>query len=452
MNNLKFGDVLRDARERSGEDLMSVARRIRIRPDILERIEDSDLEGMPPRGYSRNMVNAYARYLGLNPTEVVKMYLDAQYNDQVERARANIRPAGFDMSGGRRGQREERGASAGASSSRRHGSSAPEATSRYSRNRHNDGFDNEYFDDLMPDSARRAVADRPRSSASTRRLGAVHVGSYNAYGQGLSERESSRAADRTRRLDPVDEGRTSRSTHRARRSSMPNEHYTNLYAAPSNLGVNHGGLRDKAPFIIAGVIILLLVVVIAFMASGLGRASSAETQQAEPINITGMPESSTSDDSSKSEDAASSAEGSTEAKKTTTTEAKAEPAEPAPEKVVMAYEVADGQSVYIEIYVDGDCVKAETITGPFDESYDVTGTFEFVASPPSGVTLTQDGKDVALEAGESGVASVEVDFKKVLAAWKKENSSTSTDSSSTSSTSTTAASDSSATSTSTSTQ
>lgn len=417
MNNLKFGDVLRDARERSGEDLMSVARRIRIRPDILERIEDSDLEGMPPRGYSRNMVNAYARYLGLNPTEVVKMYLDAQYNDQVERARANIRPSGFDMSGGRRGQREERSASAG--SSRRRGASATsEATSRYSRNRRNDGFDNEYFDDLMPDSARRAVADRPRSSASTRRLGAVHVGSYNAYGQGLSERESSRAAGATRRLDPVDEGRTSRSTHRARRSSMPNEHYTNLYAAPSNLGVNNGGLRDKAPFIIAGIIILLLVVIIAFMASGLGRASSAETQQAEPINITGMPESST--DSSATGDGAASSQGNS-GTKTTTAETK--PAEPAPEKVVMAYEIADGQSVYIEIYVDGDCVKAETITGPFNESYDVTGTFQFVASPPTGVTLTQDGKDVALEAGESGVASVEIDFAEILAAWKKENGS-----------------------------
>ena len=71
---MKFGDVLRHAREQSGEDLVSVARRIRIRPDILERIEESDIDSMPPRGYSRNMINAYARYLGLNTTEVVKMY------------------------------------------------------------------------------------------------------------------------------------------------------------------------------------------------------------------------------------------------------------------------------------------------------------------------------------------------------------------------------------------
>ena len=61
MDAMNFGDVLRQARERSGEDIVSVARRIRIRPDILERIEASDLDGMPPRGYSRNMINAYAR-------------------------------------------------------------------------------------------------------------------------------------------------------------------------------------------------------------------------------------------------------------------------------------------------------------------------------------------------------------------------------------------------------
>lgn len=97
MNESNFGNILREARERSGEDLMSVARKLRIRPDILESIEAGDLSNMPPRGYSRNMINAYARYLGLNPTNLVDAYLSQQYQDQVERARKNIRPTGFDM-------------------------------------------------------------------------------------------------------------------------------------------------------------------------------------------------------------------------------------------------------------------------------------------------------------------------------------------------------------------
>ena len=56
MNESNFGNILREARERSGEDLMSVARKLRIRPDILESIEAGDLSNMPPRGYSRNMI------------------------------------------------------------------------------------------------------------------------------------------------------------------------------------------------------------------------------------------------------------------------------------------------------------------------------------------------------------------------------------------------------------
>ena len=108
MDEMNFGDVLRQAREQSGEDLVSVARRIRIRPDILERIEASDIESMPPRGYSRNMINAYARYLGLNTTEIVKMYQNAQYRNQVEHARENIKPLGFEMPSTRRESVRER--------------------------------------------------------------------------------------------------------------------------------------------------------------------------------------------------------------------------------------------------------------------------------------------------------------------------------------------------------
>lgn len=109
MDQVSFGTVLRDARERRGCDLATAARRLRIRPDILQAIEAADFSRMPPRGYARNMVNAYARYLGLNPTEVTRMYLDEAYAYQVGRARSDARQTGFDMSGAgsRRGARRD---------------------------------------------------------------------------------------------------------------------------------------------------------------------------------------------------------------------------------------------------------------------------------------------------------------------------------------------------------
>lgn len=407
MDAMNFGDVLRQARERSGEDIVSVARRIRIRPDILERIEASDLDGMPPRGYSRNMINAYARYLGLNPTEVVKMYLDAQYRNQVEKARENIRPTGFDMSAGRRrGHNRE---TVSSSETRAHLSSS--AGSSYSRGL--PASDDEFFNGPAPTSIPPA--------ATTRRIGAVHVGSYNAYGQGLSQRAAARSAGETRVMDPIDDRH--HSTHRARRSALSEEHYGNLYAAPSNLGVhNHGsGLREKLPFFIAGIVILLLVVVIVVMVNGMNRAATSEPAS-QPMNVTGMPGSeNVQQDDTASDGEAATDEASQQAKET-------EPKEVAPTKTTISYEVADGETPYIEIWEGDNCTFASDVTGPATESFDVTGTFEIVASPYDGLTVTQDGEKVNIDDNvSSGIFRYSVDFQEVLDAWNKEHGSTSAD-------------------------
>ncbi len=62
-----FGEALAHARERKGLDLSTAARKLRIRPDILRAIEEGDFARMPPRGYTSNMVGAYARLVGISP-------------------------------------------------------------------------------------------------------------------------------------------------------------------------------------------------------------------------------------------------------------------------------------------------------------------------------------------------------------------------------------------------
>lgn len=80
-----FGDALRNARERKGLDLSTAARKLRIRPDILRAIEDGDFARMPPRGYTSNMVGAYARLVGLNPSEITRAYRDEAYQFETGR-------------------------------------------------------------------------------------------------------------------------------------------------------------------------------------------------------------------------------------------------------------------------------------------------------------------------------------------------------------------------------
>lgn len=80
-----FGALLRNARIEQGLDLNVVSRRLRIRPDILKAIEAGNFSQMPPHGYSRNMINAYARFLGLNSTDVTSKYLDEYYEYQTNK-------------------------------------------------------------------------------------------------------------------------------------------------------------------------------------------------------------------------------------------------------------------------------------------------------------------------------------------------------------------------------
>ncbi len=86
LHNISFGSLLREARISKGYELQEAARGLRIRPDILQAIENSDFERMPPRGYSRNMVSAYAKFLGLNPQELTRLYLDQAYAFQIGQA------------------------------------------------------------------------------------------------------------------------------------------------------------------------------------------------------------------------------------------------------------------------------------------------------------------------------------------------------------------------------
>lgn len=121
-----YGQLLHDAREKRGLDLNTAARRLRIRPDILRAIEEADFARLPPRGYTRNMISAYARLVGLNSSEITSMYLDEVHVFETGRARADERraeAASSRRSGSGSSTRSTRSGSARGSSSGRTGSS-----------------------------------------------------------------------------------------------------------------------------------------------------------------------------------------------------------------------------------------------------------------------------------------------------------------------------------------
>ncbi|MDR1422241.1 MAG: helix-turn-helix domain-containing protein [Coriobacteriales bacterium] len=75
MEDTSFGDRLAAERIRRGLTLEQVSATLRIRPAILKSFETSDFYHMPLKGHARNMVSSYARYLGLDSTELTGQFL-----------------------------------------------------------------------------------------------------------------------------------------------------------------------------------------------------------------------------------------------------------------------------------------------------------------------------------------------------------------------------------------
>lgn len=66
--------LLRHAREAAGIDVASVARKLRIRPNYLQAIEDGQYTALPGRTYAIGFVRAYAEFLDLDSGEILRRF------------------------------------------------------------------------------------------------------------------------------------------------------------------------------------------------------------------------------------------------------------------------------------------------------------------------------------------------------------------------------------------
>jgi cytoskeletal protein RodZ len=71
---MNIGSRLRDAREAKGVSLEALSRTTRVKPRILEAIENNEAAAIPPRPYGRGFVSAYAAEVGLDPKNIVNDY------------------------------------------------------------------------------------------------------------------------------------------------------------------------------------------------------------------------------------------------------------------------------------------------------------------------------------------------------------------------------------------
>ncbi|MDG2285626.1 MAG: DUF4115 domain-containing protein [Alphaproteobacteria bacterium] len=70
----EIGASLRDARERSGQNLRDISRHLKIRHEYLRAIEDGDFKSLPGMTYAIGYVRSYAQYLDLDVENAITLF------------------------------------------------------------------------------------------------------------------------------------------------------------------------------------------------------------------------------------------------------------------------------------------------------------------------------------------------------------------------------------------
>ena len=366
MTQMTSGKVLRETRERKGYDLTTVARRLRIRPDILRAIEAGDFASMPPRGYTRNMVNAYARLLGLNPTEIVNMYLDEAYAVQVEKARGRAPSSGFNMERDTyrsrvRSRTRNRGEADDADESMRQSTSE----GRYGRRLYDDRT--KYSRDDY--GITRERMERP--GKSDRDFLSHHSG-YTSTNIGFP-------------------GNSSRGRREVHVGQTPMQYKASRVPR---------FLQSRFMLIAIVAVLVILALVIGFFVFGnKGTDNSSDVSQ---LPVSGINDTTgTVDD----EDTTGMVE-----------------VAPSSSRVVIT--VKQGEECYLETYSD-NVTTPYMLTGPAEENIEVTGKLTVASWTPEYCTVTVDGVPVELTSDDSlgGMYAYTVDFPAILDEWRSTHTS-----------------------------
>ena len=444
----RFGDMLLEQRRRMGLSIQQVANTIKIRPQIIEFFETGNFASMPPRGYAQGMISSYARFLGLNPREVVNAYFDdlmAYERDTSQQGGRFQDAAGYVNS--RSSVDNGRFLMVQGGRTTRYGQRPPQAG---------------YITETGSSEEIRSQRDRFRSTPlpDDRALPAARGLSRDpraGYGDGGYSGRSYRGVPAGRSRDGYSDADTTQVTPRLRSQSQP---YGQRSSAPRSGQRGYQGRGELAPrpgrrgsqrqssyrgrpdsgrgripqgngrgssnrgrgvgrtsqyntidpriiYVGIGAVVLLLILLIVVLLRGCGSAAPESTPETPVATKTTTKKSSKkteSTDEDEDADEATDAAGSDAAKATVKTEED--------EVTKVKVSVAKGKTAWIEVKVDGKSVYGAQATGPFEQEYTPESSIEITTSKPSDVTVTKNGEKVRYDTKTSGVARVTITVPK----------------------------------------
>lgn len=409
-----FGEMLLERRRQMGASIQQVANVIKIRPQIIEYFETENFAAMPPRGYSQGIIASYARFLGLNPREVVDAYFDALH--EYER----------NGSGGRVGRFQDAAADANPRSSNAAGrymmvNSVP--ASRYGQRPPQAGYVSESSSAHEPVSASRL---RPVNTADSRRRSPQ--GGYDPALRSRTRRPDGYPASDQRdpraRAPRSQDGRSYRDP-RGPRGTYPDQRP--VRRAPGGQPPRGGAGRGQAPrggsrppqqgpdmkflaIMALGILILIALVMVLLRGcapkpEAAGSASSTPSAQKADSKDTSKDSADVDEGTDSSADEGDDAdEASSSEDKTDKTSKDEEPKE----TIVKVKLKEKGAVAWIEVKLDGKIVLGKQVVGPFEEEFKVETQIDITTNTPSAVAIYKNGDKVRYDTKVSGVGKVSI--------------------------------------------
>ena len=409
-----FGEMLLERRRQMGASIQQVANVIKIRPQIIEYFETENFAAMPPRGYSQGIIASYARFLGLNPREVVDAYFDALH--EYER----------NGSGGRVGRFQDAAADANPRSSNAAGrymmvNSVP--ASRYGQRPPQAGYVSESSSAHEPVSASRL---RPVNTADSRRRSsqggydpALRSRTRRPDGYPASDQRDPRArAPRSQDGRPYRDPRGPRGTYPdqrpARRASggQPPRGGAGRGQAP------RGGSRPpqqgpdmKFLAIMALGILILIALVMVLLRGCAPKPEAAGSASSTPSAQKADSEDTSEDSTDVDEGTDSPTDEGDDADEPSSSKDKADKSskDEEPKETIVKVKLKEkGAVAWIEVKLDGKIVLGKQVVGPFEEEFKVETQIDITTNTPSAVAIYKNGDKVRYDTKVSGVGKVSI--------------------------------------------
>ena len=432
----RFSEALALRRRELGLSIAQASRTLKLREDVLVAFEEGDFEHMPQSGYAQGMLSSYARYLGLNAREIVDLFGGpaGDLGDFATTAPARPRGsvplagAGTPVPGTRGYSGTQRPYNAPSTRERATSSTArrrPPSSRRARGDQAGRLLDERQYrapqrDDV--DSSARTGRLYLRDDVSTRR---VRAGEYT---------DDLRLDDRPRPSVPASTVSGRRSSRNIANIERPNVRRRPVRGRgssgrpPVRGGLVAQFLSDPRRALFA-LILLLAVVLTAIVLFSVSSCVNARNQSAEPTQVVPVQgaddadsadDSDTADDQDADEPAADAADEGTDgqddadaaedasADADATGDADADaPAEP--EETVVEVRVESGSVSWVEITCDGTSEVADSVTGPWSQTFTVHESITIQVANPDAVTVTKNGERVELSPRAGGLGSVTIE-------------------------------------------